>query len=90
MELFEKGSTLFQILDMARDVYPKLVKDDIWFPDYLKMKIKAAFEADETIFTQEHFLNYLGEAATFSRALAKIMAEILTDKITSISKKNGK
>lgn len=89
MELLDKESSLFQILDMAKDIYPKLLEDDVWFPEYLKTKIKAAFEEDETIFTQERFLNYLGEAAAFSRVLAKIMVDTLTDKIKSIAKKDG-
>ena len=37
------------ILDIAREAYPKLLGDEIWFPDYLKMKIEAAFEVDETL-----------------------------------------
>jgi regulator of sigma D len=90
MELFEKGLSLFQILDVARDVYPKLPEDEIWFLDYLKMKMETAFEADKTIFTQEQFLNYIGEAASFNRALVEIMVGILTDKITSTAKKESK
>jgi hypothetical protein len=35
MELFEKRLSLFQILNMAGDVCPKLLEDEIWVSDYL-------------------------------------------------------
>jgi hypothetical protein len=90
MELFEKGLSAFHIWDIARELYPKLRADEIWFPTYLKIKIGAAFEADETIFDQEQFLNHIRKAATFSRALVKIMAGIFTEKIIIRAKKEGK
>jgi hypothetical protein len=90
MKLFEKGLSIFQILKIARDVYPKLLGDEIWFPKYLKTKIEIAFEADITIFAQEQFLNHFGEAASFNKVLVEIIVGILTCKITSTTKKEGK
>jgi hypothetical protein len=90
MELFDKRLTIFEILDVARDTYPKLTEDEIWFLNYLKTKVEAAFEADESIFTQERFLDYIGEATVFNKALVKIMVGIYTDKITSMARKEGK
>lgn len=89
MGLFDKQLTIFEILDMARDMYPKLTEDKIWFLNYLKTKVEAAYEADESIFTQERFLNYIGEATAFNKALVKIMVGIYTDKITSMARKEG-
>jgi hypothetical protein len=90
MELFEKDLSAFQVLDTARELYPKLPAEEIWFREHLKAKINTAFEADKTIFTQDQFLSYLGEAATFTRTLVKMMAEIYNEKITIIAKKEGK
>jgi hypothetical protein len=90
MELFEKDLSAFQVLDTARELYPKLPADEIWFPEHLKAKIETAFEADQTIFTQDQFLSRIGNAATFTRALVKMIAEIYNEKITIIAKKEGK
>jgi hypothetical protein len=87
MGLFDKHLSIFDILDIVREMYPKLLGDEIWLPDYLKTKIEAAFEADETIFTQERFLNHISEATTFNKALVMIMVRIYTDKITNMAKK---
>jgi hypothetical protein len=87
--LFDKMLSIFQVLDIASNVYPKLLEDETWLPDYLKTKIGAAFKADETIFSQERFLNHIGEATAFTKALVKIMVGIYTEKITSKAKKEG-
>jgi hypothetical protein len=89
MGLFDKRLTIFEILDIARDMYSKFTEDEIWFPNYLKTKVEAAYEADETVFTQERFLDYIGEATVFNKALVKIMVRIYTDKITSMARKKG-
>ncbi|KAF2804327.1 uncharacterized protein BDZ99DRAFT_545605, partial [Mytilinidion resinicola] len=89
MEMFDQGLSIFEILDIARDLYPKFLKDENWLLDYLKTKIEAAFEADETIFAQERFFDHIGEAAAFNKALVKIMVGIYTDKITSLVNKEG-
>jgi hypothetical protein len=89
MELFDKGLSIFQILDVARYIYSKLHGDEMLPPDYLRTKMEAVFKVDGTIFAQQQFLNYIGEATTFNKALVKIMVGIYTDKITSMSEKKG-
>lgn len=89
MGLFDKQLPIFDILDIITDIYPKLRADEIWLLDYLKAKIEAAYEADETMFAQDQFLNYIGEGTAFNKALVKIMVGIYTDKITSMAKEKG-
>jgi hypothetical protein len=88
--LFDKEVSIFQILDIASNVYPKLLKDELWYPDHLKTKIEAAFKADETMFAQERFLNYISEATAFNKVLVKIMVGAYTDKIKSMAEKKCK
>ena len=90
MELYEKGLSIFDILDIMQDIYPNLPEDEIWLPDSIKMKIEAAYEVDETIFTTERFLDYIGEATAFNKALVKIMVGAYTEKIKGMAKKEGK
>ncbi len=80
MEIFSKGLSIFQMLEITSDVYSNLPDDDRWFPDHLKVQIKEAFILDKTLFGQEEFLDYIGKTPAFSKALAKIMVDIFTSK----------
>jgi hypothetical protein len=59
IEILKEGTSIFDFLDIARELYLKFPEDDIWFSDYLK-KIKTAYEADETPFSKELFLDRFG------------------------------
>lgn len=78
--------SVFEIFDIAKEVYPKLPQDDPWFPGHLNMKIEIAFQKAETIFAQERFSNYIGEAAAFNQVLFQIVVWIYRDKLVSMSK----
>ncbi len=84
MGSFDKGLSIFEILGLVREVYPKLPADEVWLPDYLKEKIKAAFEVDETLFTKASFLDCIGKVVAFDRALVKGIVEIYTGKIAGV------
>lgn len=71
-------------------MYPKLLKDEVWFPKHLKTQLKAAFEADDTIFAQERFSDHTGEDVAFNKLLLKIVVEIYADKITSMAENKCK
>jgi hypothetical protein len=88
ISLFGRELSVFQILDIASDIFPKLLVDEIWFPDHLKTMIEAAFKADETMFSRERFLNHIG-ATAFTKALVKIMVGTYTNRIASMTKKEG-
>jgi hypothetical protein len=80
MEVYSEDLSIFQILDITSDVYSELPDGETWFPDYLKTQIKEAFTLNETIFAQEEFLDQIGKTPAYSKALAKIMVDILTSK----------
>lgn len=83
----DKGLSIFDILGVAREVYPKLSANETWFPDYIKEKIEAAFELDEALFARESFLDGVGKVAAFDKALMKSVVEIYTSKITDMGRK---
>jgi hypothetical protein len=80
---FSKYLSIAQILDTTCDVYAKLPEDEVWLPTYLRTQLEIAFNLNESLFSCEEFLRHIGENATFSRALVKIMGNIYADKLTS-------
>lgn len=80
IESFDKGLSIFDILDVAKDVYLQLHEEETWFHDYLTAKISAAFAVDGSLFTQECFLNHIG--GPFAKALVKNIVKIYTGKIS--------
>jgi hypothetical protein len=90
MQLFDEGLSIFQILDIAKDVYPKLLDEDLWLPEYLTTKVEIAFTADNTIFSTDLFMSYIGIDATFTKALVKIMDQVYRNQFASISMKKGR
>jgi hypothetical protein len=83
---FDGAMSMFETLDIVKELYPKLSDNEMWFSVYLESKIEAAFKSDETLFKQERFLTYIGGPAAFNRALFKSMVEIYTEKILIMEK----
>jgi hypothetical protein len=90
MQLFDEGLSISQTLDIARDVYPKLLGEDLLLLEYLKTKVEIAYTADNTIFSTDLFMSYIGIDATFTKALVKIMDQVYRNQFTSISMKKGR
>ncbi|KAI9782555.1 MAG: hypothetical protein M1816_001852 [Peltula sp. TS41687] len=78
---FDGRISIFDVLDVAKGAYPRLPHGEIWFPDYFKNKIKAAFEIDDTLFTKDHFLDRIGTVAAFDKAAVNSIVETYTEKI---------
>jgi len=83
---FDGAMSMFETLDIVKELYPKLSDNEMWFSVYLESKIEAAFKSDETLFKQERFLTCIGGPAAFDRALFKSMVEIYTEKILIMEK----
>jgi hypothetical protein len=79
IERFGKELTIAQILDAVHAVYAKLPQDEVWLPTYLKAQLETAFELDENVFTRQEFLKHIGEDVTFTKALVKIMANMISN-----------
>ncbi|KAI9777435.1 MAG: hypothetical protein M1816_004725, partial [Peltula sp. TS41687] len=73
--------TLFAVLDVAKEAYLRFSENEIWLPDYIKNKIKAAFEADDTLFRKGRFLSQIGTVAAFDKAVVNSIVETYTEKI---------
>ncbi|KAL9101670.1 MAG: hypothetical protein Q9163_003091 [Psora crenata] len=71
IEKFDNDISIFDFLDTAQEVYPKLPDDEIWFPKYFENKVKAAFKADETLFKEKAFYDRIGQVAAFDKAVVK-------------------
>lgn len=91
IELHDKELSIFEILDTIKDNYTHIVyrEDETWLPEYLKKKVREAYEVDETLFTDEPFLDHIANSAAFNNALLRIMLGVLTDKITAMAKSKG-
>ena len=86
---FNDAVSIFEVLDVAELVYEKLQNgDEVWFYDYLRQNFANAFDADETLFAQEGFRQYIGTAPRFSRMLVKLMEEIFSDRLSKARIKN--
>ncbi|KMP03890.1 LOW QUALITY PROTEIN: hypothetical protein CIRG_03582 [Coccidioides immitis RMSCC 2394] len=87
---FDNAVSIFEALDIAKLVYEKLQDGDKeWFCGYIRRKLENAFDADETLFAQDQFRGYIGEAPTFSRMLVKLLVEIYSDRLSRTRIKNG-
>ncbi|EFW16267.1 hypothetical protein D8B26_006039 [Coccidioides posadasii str. Silveira] len=87
---FDNAVSIFEALDIAKIVYEKLQDGDKeWFCGYIRRKLENAFDADDTLFAQDQFRGYVGEAPTFSRMLVKLLVEIYSDRLSRTRIKNG-
>lgn len=88
---FNDAVSIFEALDIAKLVYEKLQGgDEVWFSSYLRRKFENAFDEDETLFAQDRFRGYIGEAPTFSRMLVKLLVEIYSDRLLRTLIKNDR
>ena len=80
---FDDAASVFEALDIAKVVYDKLQGgDEVWFYNYLKRKLKDAFDADEILFAQDKFIGFIDESPMFSRMLVKLVVEIYSDTLS--------
>jgi hypothetical protein len=63
-------------LDVAREAYPKLPADEIWFADHLKSKIKLAYEADEVLFENSALIGCIGMSRSLIRLYLKLSSRL--------------
>ena len=80
---FEEKISIFNLLDIVKEVYQKLSDDEIWFTDYLTKKFKIVFNTDETLFSRQCFLNHFEKIKNLDKAMMKSLVKIYTDKIAS-------
>ncbi|GMF82062.1 unnamed protein product [Aspergillus oryzae] len=83
MEAFGPSISIHDIVDLAREVYSR-IGEDLWYLQHLTARIQAAFDADDTIFSEERFLNGFGEGSPLDKFLVRIMTQAFYTTIGSI------
>ena len=80
IEMFGADLSLFEILEMTGDVYPKLPEDEIWLSIYVSDRMRMAFEDNESLFTHDEFVDHVGQNLRFSKLLMKAIVGIYANK----------
>jgi hypothetical protein len=88
IQIFDKDVSIIDIIALGRKAFPK-ISEELWFSEYLTARITASFEADEGIFQREQFFEGFGETPDFDKFLGKVMAQIYSNKISSIQHEAG-
>lgn len=84
MRSLGEGISIYDLLDVVTKAWPKLPGNEVWFSDYLNNKVRAAFKADEALFTKAPFFDHIGKVTAFDKALVKTVVEIYTQKIAGM------
>ncbi|KAH2679558.1 hypothetical protein KXW53_005819 [Aspergillus fumigatus] len=88
IQIFDKEVSIIDIISLGRKAFPK-ISEEPWFSEYLTARITASFEADEGIFQREQFFEGFGETLDFDKFLGKVMAQVYSNKISSIRYEAG-
>lgn len=88
IQIFDKEVSIIDIISLGRKAFPK-ISEEPWFSEYLTARITASFEADEGIFQREQFFEGFGETPDFDKFLGKVMAQVYSNKISSIQHEAG-
>ncbi|KAF2397778.1 hypothetical protein EJ06DRAFT_532776 [Trichodelitschia bisporula] len=76
--------TIFDLLQMAETVYPKLPEHEEWLAIYLAAEAKAEFKLDKTIFLKECLHAHVGETPRINSVLFTVMAEAHEEEIVAM------
>ncbi|OCL08677.1 hypothetical protein AOQ84DRAFT_36487 [Glonium stellatum] len=69
MSTFEAKLSIFEILGISVDIYPKFPAEETWFFEHLQGKIMEAFKKDQGLFTDRRFLECTGKIDAFDKVL---------------------
>ncbi|KAK3323098.1 hypothetical protein B0T19DRAFT_425204 [Cercophora scortea] len=79
-----QGLDAFTMIDVVKEAYPVPVGDDVWFPNYMKGRIKAAFE-DPTAIIEADFPSNYGDNFSIAKVLFRGMLEVYCEMLESLS-----
>jgi hypothetical protein len=86
IQIFDKEVSIIDILSLRRRAFPS---EEPWFSEYLTARITASFDADEGIFQREQSSEGFGEIPYLNKLLEKVIAQVYSNKISSIRHKAG-
>ena len=87
MRELEEGLSIFSILDIAVETLPKLLPDETWFFEYIHGIILEAFKKEQSLFTDERFLDCMGKDVAFDKFLVKSIVKVYTSNISGLVRK---
>ncbi len=79
IEEFIQKLPMNTVLSVAAEAWSKVPQDDTAVSKHLLTRIKHEFEADETFFASDCFLNNVGKALTFDKTLVQTMVEVYAE-----------
>ncbi|KAL5360721.1 hypothetical protein BJX96DRAFT_74222 [Aspergillus floccosus] len=76
MRRFDDAATLFDILDVGREVFSKLPDDETWFQEYIAEKMASTLEADEESFKYNLIRYKMGQDSCFDPLILRIILDL--------------
>ncbi|KAL4975901.1 hypothetical protein BDW66DRAFT_136605 [Aspergillus desertorum] len=84
IEHFGASVHLQDVLETAREVFPDLPTDEMWFKDYLKRYFASSFNRYRHFFQQEELFNAIGQSTSFDRTIMQLTVNILFARISEL------
>ncbi|KAL3475549.1 hypothetical protein BJX99DRAFT_259323 [Aspergillus californicus] len=72
------------ILHTAREIVPRLPREEHWFDWYLRLCFKRSFLKDARLFHREELTESMGQSTRFDRLLLRLTVEILATRISRL------
>jgi hypothetical protein len=85
MEKYDGVVTVVDMMAACRDAYKNSPENDPWLIKYLRVRLAAALEGDDTVFYQDRLLDQVGGPEEFSRMIFRIVVEIYAGKTSTRS-----
>lgn len=80
-EVFGDAVNIFEILAIAKDVYPKIQSTSSWYPAYLVDRMTSAFTSNEEIFQCDEFNKCFGADLKLDIFMVQIMINLFSNRM---------
>lgn len=81
IEVFGDAVNIFEILAMAKDVYPRIQSTSSWYPAYLVDRMTSAFSSNEEIFQCDEFNRCFGADPKLDIFMVQIMIKLFSNRM---------
>ncbi|KAL4876042.1 hypothetical protein BJY04DRAFT_223528 [Aspergillus karnatakaensis] len=72
------------VLETAREIFPSLPDDEVWFKDYLKGYFADSFSGSRDFFHEEELVKAIGQSSRFDRFILQLTVGILFSRISEL------
>lgn len=82
-----EGASLhaFTVIDAVREAYPTPTQDDVWFPDYMKSRIKTAFKDPVSLMSAPFQIDFV-EPMSIAKVVFRSMLEVYCEMLESLTR----